>query len=66
MQAEFTGMRVRPNSLQTGEKRLWNQWLGVPQSSSQILDGLNRFEHDDKRFPELGPKESRELGTPSH
>jgi Ca-activated chloride channel homolog len=33
------------------------------QSSAQILDGLNRFEHDDKRFPELGPKESRELGT---
>jgi len=33
------------------------------QSSAQILDGLNRFEHDDKHFPELGPKESRELGT---
>jgi len=33
------------------------------QSSAQILDGLNRFEHDDQRFPELGPKESRELGT---
>src|SRR5215469_15291007 len=32
-------------------------------SSAQILDGLNRFEHDDKRFPELGPKESRDLGT---
>jgi Ca-activated chloride channel homolog len=33
------------------------------QSSAQILDGLNRFEHDDKHFPELGPKESRNLGT---
>src|SRR5215475_3033950 len=33
------------------------------QSSSEILDGLNRFEHGDKHFPELGPKESRELGT---
>lgn len=33
------------------------------QSSSQILEGLNRFEHDDKHFPELGPKESRDLGT---
>jgi len=33
------------------------------QSSSQILDALNRFEHDDKHFPELGPKESRDLGT---
>jgi Ca-activated chloride channel homolog len=33
------------------------------QSSSQILDGLDRFEHDDKHFPELGPKESRDLGT---
>jgi len=33
------------------------------QSSAQILDGLIRFEHDDKHFPELGPKESRDLGT---
>jgi len=33
------------------------------QSSAEILDGLTRFEHDDKHFPELGPKESRELGT---
>jgi Ca-activated chloride channel family protein len=33
------------------------------QSSAQILDGLNRFEHNDTHFPELGPKESRELGT---
>jgi Ca-activated chloride channel homolog len=32
------------------------------QSSAQILDGLSRFEHDD-HFPELGPKESRDLGT---
>jgi len=32
-------------------------------SSSEILDGLNRFEHGDKHFPELGPKESRDLGT---
>ena len=33
------------------------------QSSAEILDGLTRFEHDDKHFPELGPKESRDLGT---
>ncbi len=33
------------------------------QSSAQILDGLNRFEHGDAHFPELGPKESRDLGT---
>jgi len=33
------------------------------QSSSQILDALDHFEHDDKHFPELGPKESRDLGT---
>jgi Ca-activated chloride channel family protein len=33
------------------------------QSSAQILDGLNRFERDGKHFPELGPKESRDLGT---
>jgi Ca-activated chloride channel family protein len=33
------------------------------QSSAQILDGLNRFEHGDTHFHELGPKESRDLGT---
>jgi Ca-activated chloride channel family protein len=33
------------------------------QSSAQILDGLNRFEHNDTHFSELGPKESRDLGT---
>jgi Ca-activated chloride channel family protein len=33
------------------------------QSSNQILEGLTRFEHDDKHFPELGPKEARDLGT---
>ena len=35
----------------------------LTQSSAEILDGLNRFEHDDKHFPELGPRESRDLGT---
>jgi Ca-activated chloride channel family protein len=33
------------------------------QSSAQILEGLNRFQHGDKHFPELGPNESRDLGT---
>src|SRR5580700_11620652 len=33
------------------------------QLSAQILDGLIRFEHDEKHFPELGPKESRDMGT---
>ena len=33
------------------------------QSSAQILDGLSRFEHGNTHFPELGPKESRDLGT---
>jgi Ca-activated chloride channel family protein len=33
------------------------------QSSAGILDGLTRFEHDSKHFPELGPQESRDLGT---
>ncbi|HYM79221.1 MAG TPA: VWA domain-containing protein [Candidatus Dormibacteraeota bacterium] len=33
------------------------------KSSAEILEGLTRFEHDDKHFPELGPKESRDLGT---
>jgi len=30
MEVESTRMRVRPNCPQTGEKRLWNQWLGLP------------------------------------
>ena len=33
------------------------------ESGAEILDGLNRFEHGDKHFPEIGPKESRDLGT---
>jgi Ca-activated chloride channel family protein len=33
------------------------------QSSDQILDGLNRYQHDGGRFPELGPRETRVLGT---
>jgi Ca-activated chloride channel family protein len=33
------------------------------QSSAEILDGLTRYEHDNKHFPGLGPQESRELGT---
>ena len=35
----------------------------LTQSSAEILDGLTRFEHDDQHFPELGPKQSRDLGT---
>ena len=33
------------------------------QSSAQILNGLNGFENGGGHFPELGPKESRDLGT---
>ena len=33
------------------------------QSSAQILDGLSHYQHDLGHFPELGPKESRDLGT---
>jgi Ca-activated chloride channel family protein len=33
------------------------------QSSGQILDGLNRYQHDVGKFLEIGPKESREQGT---
>ena len=32
-------------------------------SGDKILEGLDRYDHDEKHFPELGPKESRELGT---
>jgi Ca-activated chloride channel family protein len=33
------------------------------RSSAQILDSLNRYQHDNGHFPELGPKETREMGT---
>jgi len=32
-------------------------------SGAKILEGLDRYDHDEKHFPELGPKEPRELGT---
>lgn len=32
-------------------------------SSAQLMDGLARFEHGARNFPELGPPEDRELGT---
>jgi Ca-activated chloride channel homolog len=33
------------------------------QSGAELLDRLTRYQHSDKHFPELGPKENRELGT---
>lgn len=33
------------------------------QSSEAVMEGLKEYEHDNKHFPELGPRESRELGT---
>ena len=33
------------------------------RSSSEILDGISRFERDNKHLVELGPDESRDLGT---
>jgi len=32
-------------------------------SIALLMDGLERFDHGDRRFPELGPIEDRELGT---
>ncbi len=32
-------------------------------SVDQIMDGLRRFSKGDRHFPEIGPKEERELGT---
>lgn len=32
-------------------------------SGRPLMDGLKRFEHGDRKFPELGPVEDRELGT---
>jgi Ca-activated chloride channel homolog len=33
------------------------------QSGPEIMERLKRFQHSDKHFPELGPKEDRESGT---
>jgi len=32
-------------------------------SGASLLEQMERFDHDSKHFPELGPKEDRELGT---
>jgi len=32
-------------------------------SSQELMEGLDRFDHGDRHFPELGPVEDRELGT---
>ncbi|MGH9734616.1 MAG: VWA domain-containing protein [Candidatus Acidiferrales bacterium] len=33
------------------------------QSGPTMLDGLRAYDHDSGKFPELGPKEDRDLGT---
>jgi Ca-activated chloride channel homolog len=33
------------------------------QSGPELVDRLKLYQHSDKSFPELGPKESRDLGT---
>ncbi|HEV2206786.1 MAG TPA: VWA domain-containing protein [Candidatus Acidoferrales bacterium] len=33
------------------------------QSGAAMLDSLQKYDHGDGRFPELGPKEDRDLGT---
>jgi Ca-activated chloride channel homolog len=33
------------------------------QSGTAMLDALRKYDHGDGRFPELGPKEDRDLGT---
>jgi len=33
------------------------------QSPADLLEGLEQFDHGERHFPELGPKESRDLGT---
>jgi VWFA-related protein len=33
------------------------------QSSSELMQNLEKFAHGDSHFPELGPKEKRDLGT---
>jgi Ca-activated chloride channel family protein len=33
------------------------------QSGAEILEKMKQYQHSDKSFPELGPKEKRDLGT---
>lgn len=33
------------------------------QSGPALLNGLDKYEHNDSKFPELGPREDRDLGT---
>jgi Ca-activated chloride channel family protein len=33
------------------------------QSSAELMEQLEKYRHDNKQFPELGPKEERDLGT---
>lgn len=33
------------------------------QSGAAVLEGLTAYDHDSGKFPELGPKEDRDLGT---
>lgn len=33
------------------------------QSSAELMEQLEKYRHDNKHFPELGPKEERDLGT---
>ena len=33
------------------------------QSSAALLEGWKRYDKDFKKFPELGPREERDLGT---
>jgi Ca-activated chloride channel family protein len=33
------------------------------QSGTEVIERLKRFQHKDRNFPELGPKEERDLGT---
>lgn len=33
------------------------------QSGPELMEELKKYQHDDRHFPELGPREKRELGT---
>lgn len=33
------------------------------QSSDEVIEGLKAYDHNNKHFPELGPRESRDMGT---
>jgi len=63
--AEFLRQTIEPQdqafAICFGNKlRLVSDWSN---SGAAIVDGIRRFDKGDRTFPEIGPKEDRDLGT---